>query len=342
MGTRKERPKPRLYTPVEQFGRRCEQLSPEELEREQDTILRAVATGDELDDWYQRHELATRVCEALRSIVPSIENPVDRRMAQVVLATEREFWGKGVLDRLAYVATHGCEFSDNQFWDRRGYVIEYLAAKLEEALAEANSETTANPAERAGIKSARRRLMVMGATAAVLVLLATAGTVVALTRGNAAQNACNGMSAAELEHCYDGKLPWGDDEESHCANPPDAQNVVSNNPPVMVPDGRVTGTLQLRKSPICPTAVWARIVWDGDEGKRYQIPAGWTVHSVMHRPATNTVIPEQDHPSATEGPYIVSRMISSARGCVYAEVYFARDDKPDVTTATARTSCVWA
>ena len=81
MASRKERPKPRLYTPIEEFGRRCEALSVEELENEEDTILKAVATGDELENWYRRHELAKRVCEALQSVIASIENPVDRRMA---------------------------------------------------------------------------------------------------------------------------------------------------------------------------------------------------------------------------------------------------------------------
>ncbi|PEG33896.1 hypothetical protein CQY20_28405 [Mycolicibacterium agri] len=105
----------------------------------------------------------------------------------------------------------------------------------------------------------------------------------------------------------------------------------------MVPDGRVTGVIELRKSPICPSAVWARVLWDGNEQTRYQIPPGWTLHSVMHRPITKTVIDEQDHSSATEGPYIVSRMIASARGCVYAEVYFTNGDE---RTTPVRTSCV--
>lgn len=98
--------------------------------------------------------------------------------------------------------------------------------------------------------------------------------------------------------------------------------------------------MELRKSPICPTAVWARVLWGGNEDSKYEIPAGWTLHSVMHRPVTNTVIDEPDQSYAAETPYVVSRMISSARGCVYAEAYFARDDQPDIKTAIARTSCV--
>jgi len=97
----RKRPTPRLYTPIEEFGRRCDALSVAELERVQDTILKAVATGDELEDWYKRRDLAKRVCEALLSVVASIENQVDRRMAQVVLATEREFCGLDVGQRVA-------------------------------------------------------------------------------------------------------------------------------------------------------------------------------------------------------------------------------------------------
>jgi hypothetical protein len=102
------------------------------------------------------------------------------------------------------------------------------------------------------------------------------------------------------------------------------------------------GTVQLRRSPICPTAVWARVLWHGDEHETYPIPAGWTLHSVMHRPATNTVIDEQDHSSASDDPDIISRMIASATGCAYAEIYFTKDDNQDAKTATARTSCVRA
>lgn len=354
-------PRPRLYTPIEQFGRRCEALSVEELEREKDTILTAVAVDHELEDWYKRRELAKRVCDELRSIVASIENKIDRRIAQVVLATEREFCGLGVGQRLAFVATHDSTFTENQFADRRASVIENLAAALEEALAQRDALPSgvdpgaqddpvptieAEEPSGSGRQVRNRHRILTAVLAAVLSLVAASGLVVALTHGNPARDPWNGLTAAELERRYDGKLPWGDDDSSRCSDQPDIGRSETvnpkNTPPVMVPDGHVVGMIQLRKSPICPTVVWARVLWDGDEQKKYQIPAGWTMHTVMHRPDTNTVRDEQDHSSASEAPYIVSRMLTSARGCVYAETYFTKDDQPDVKTATARTACVQA
>lgn len=71
----------------------------------------------------------------------------------------------------------------------------------------------------------------------------------------------------------------------------------------------------------------------------YQIPPGWTLHVVMHRPETKSRIDEPEPASASQIPYGLSRMITSARGCVYAEAYFT---KGDIATASAKTSCVQA
>jgi hypothetical protein len=162
-------------------------------------------------------------------------------------------------------------------------------------------------------RKGRRRLMFSGAGMAFFALLATAGVVVALTRSNAARDPWNGMTAAELEQRYDGKLPWGNDDKSRCADPPPSQVVEgASNPPVIGPEGRLVGSVQLRKSPICPTAVWARVLWNGDEQPNYKFPTGWTLHSVMHRSDTNTVIDEQDRPYASEKTYIVSRMVAAS------------------------------
>jgi hypothetical protein len=188
----------------------------------------------------------------------------------------------------------------------------------------------------------RRRRSATSVVAASLALLVVAGGVV-LARHYWWERTWNGMTAAELERRYDGKLPWGDDDNSRCANgnaPPSLVVQGATTPPVMGPAGVQVGTVQLRRSQICPTVVWARILWHGDEQQKYQIPSGWTLHVVMHGPDTNTVIDEPETSKVSEVPYALSRMISSARGCVYAEVHFAKDDKPDVNTSIARTSCV--
>jgi hypothetical protein len=364
-----KRPVPRLYVPIGEFGRRGKRLSVERLEREACTILNAVGTEDELADWYKRRDLAVRVEALLRSIVASLKDPVDRRVAEAVLATKGEFVEKTV-ERRKQLLYEENGITEEQFKERRPHVVEQLAAALEGALAngvvpasvdepDAHADLhtaptstepeivdpvpdTGRPGQtRSRMRSSRRRLVLTMATAATLALLGVAGGVVL-----AARDPWNGMTAAELERRYDGKLPWGDDDDSRCADLPNRPETgsrpidPSNDPPVMGPEGSQVGTVQLRYSTVCPTAVWARILWHGDGSETYSIPVGWTVHSVMHRPSTNSRIEELDHWKSSEVPYIVSRMIASAGGCVWAEVYFTQDNEPDRKTAIARTACV--
>jgi len=150
------------------------------------------------------------------------------------------------------------------------------------------------------------------------------------------------MTASELEQRYDGKLPGGQDggTESRCADgnlPPSLIVDRATTPPVMGPEGDQVGNVQLRKSQVCPTIVWARVLWQGDERGKYQIPPGWTLHVVMHRPDTKSKFDEPEASSASEIPYALSGMIASARGCVYAEAYFT---KGDTRTASVPTSCI--
>lgn len=197
------------------------------------------------------------------------------------------------------------------------------------------------------VGGSQRRRTLSGATAAVLVVVGIGGGLdIALSPSKAADDPWNGMSAIDLQRRYDGKLPWGDDDESRCADQPGqpdskSQPVDSNDPPVMGPEGTRVGTVYLRTSPICPTTAWARVVWNADD---YEAPPGWQLHSVMYRPATNTRIEERDPPTPRHVPYsipyyAISRMIASARGCVYAEVYFTNGE---ARTTPIRTSCVQA
>ena len=360
-----QRPKPRLYDALGAFGRVKGQwqLSVEQLEDEGSTILRAVGTPDQLADWYKRHDLAVWIEAALRSIVASIKDPVDCRIAQAVLKTEPEFFEMGVEERKQYLRERN-HISDEKYKERRPVVIARVAAKLEEALAtgvlpELPSEPTtagnvrdgpttgseldtAHPArtqtatlERAPAlitsrkRSGLRGRILPGLVAATLVLEMVAGAAV-LMRHDAAETTWNGMTAAELERRYDGKLPAGQDgTDSHCADPPPSQPVDgASRPPVTGPAGTPIATVQLRKSPICPTVIWARVLWHGDERAWYQIPPGWTLHVVMHRADTNTVIDEPETSKPSEIPYALSRMLcSGAKGDIYYrdnDGYFVR------------------
>jgi hypothetical protein len=148
--------------------------------------------------------------------------------------------------------------------------------------------------------------------------------------------------ALSLEARYDGKLANGQsgEAESHCAdgNKPPSQEVASSHPPVFGPDGRIVGSIQLRTSYICPV-IWARVLWsDGN----YQIPDGWTLHVVAHRPDTNTSIDAMEpmpgySQSSTPIPYALSYMLTTIRGCVYVEAFFTSGEQ---RTTSVPTTCV--
>lgn len=186
----------------------------------------------------------------------------------------------------------------------------------------------------------RRTLGILALVAVVVVAaMITLGTVWALrVADDDAPPSVDSTTASALEQRYDGKDPRGlDGEESHCADPPASVPIPSSEPPVMGPDGRQVGSIQLRGSPACPTVVWARVLWNSDPAVMYQIPAGWTLHVVTHRPDTATSVDEEETASATPIPYGLSSMLTTARGCVYVEAYFTQGPN---TTGSVPTSCV--
>ena len=123
------RPLSELHAALEQFGRRARKLSAARLE-EFDMVLEAVGTPDQLADPDRRHDFAVRVDAALRSIVDSIDDSVDRRIAQAVLASEPEFFDKTVTARRQYVAEKDLGFTDDQFKTRRRRILGDIAAAL--------------------------------------------------------------------------------------------------------------------------------------------------------------------------------------------------------------------
>lgn len=185
----------------------------------------------------------------------------------------------------------------------------------------------------------RRRQVATVLAVTVLAVLAVLG-VVALNRPPT-ERTWNGITAAELEQRYDGKLPQGQDGSgSDCADgnePPSLAVEHATTPPVMGPDGARVGSVQLRRSQACATVVWARVLWDDNDKATYQIPPGWTLHIVMKRADTDAAIDEPERSTGSRIPYEFSRMLSSARECVFAEVYFASANS---RTATSQTSCV--
>ncbi|MDQ1039922.1 hypothetical protein QFZ75_006338 [Streptomyces sp. V3I8] len=144
-------------------------------------------------------------------------------------------------------------------------------------------------------------------------------------------------SAEALERRYDGKDPRGlEGSNSKCADPPTSQPVSSAHPSVIGPDGKDAGSIELRTSAICPV-IWARVLWNDDLATTYRIPEGWTLHIVAQRPKTKTRRDSPVQASITPIEYGLSSMLTTLRGCVFVEVYFANGDR---RTPAARTPCV--
>ena len=138
---------------------------------------------------------------------------------------------------------------------------------------------------------------------------------------------------------YDGKDPRGlDGTDSKCADPPRSDAVDGNQPSVTGPGGNVVGQIQLRTSSACPHVVWARVLWNGQESGLYTIPSGWTLHTVVRRPDTNTMSEATDIATGSEIRYGLSKMLTTVGGqCVLAEAYFTRGSE---RTSSAQTACV--
>jgi hypothetical protein len=156
---------------------------------------------------------------------------------------------------------------------------------------------------------------------------------------NESSTASGRPDAEQLEARYDGKDPRGiAGAASRCADPPPSRAVPASTPPVYGPDGQQVGSIELRTSPVCPV-IWARVLWESDPNATYDIPEGWRLHIVAHRPETETVIDFVEPPSQGPIPYGLGPMLTTIRGCVYVEAYFTNQDRK---TNAVPTSCIVA
>jgi hypothetical protein len=136
-------------------------------------------------------------------------------------------------------------------------------------------------------------------------------------------------SPSAIERKYDGKDPKGKNGPL-CADPPPSQPVSQSSWPVTGPGGTVVGHVELRTSPICPV-IWARVYWRNGS---YTMPSGWSLHIVMRRrtdPATAAYV------SDVTSAYVYGNMLATVRGCVFAQVYFAKGSRH---TPSAVTGCL--
>jgi hypothetical protein len=119
-----------LHAALQTYGRNAQGLSIETM-LTTDDVLVALAGHARLAVPDYREHLAAWVVTQLRSLIAEIDDRVNRRIAQAVLASEPEFHGKNVTERLTHVRDHDRGFSDDQFKTRRRRVLSGLAIALD-------------------------------------------------------------------------------------------------------------------------------------------------------------------------------------------------------------------
>jgi hypothetical protein len=136
--------------------------------------------------------------------------------------------------------------------------------------------------------------------------------------------------AITIEHRYDGMDPRGKDGPgTRCANPPKSQAVNQVHPPIIGPDGKVVGWVELHTSPVCQV-IWAVAYW---YHKSYRMPAGWALHiQMIRRVHPNTI----QYVAYDTSDHVYGNMLATVSGCVYAKVFFARGSQ---RTPAAMTPC---
>lgn len=112
---------------LERYGRRARRLSPSRLMEFREVV------GFLKNDSETVSAAAERVAARLTQIIEGIIDPVDRRIAEALLASKPEFYEKTVSMRQAHVREHDVGFSDDQYKTRRRRIIRDVAAALIEA-----------------------------------------------------------------------------------------------------------------------------------------------------------------------------------------------------------------
>jgi hypothetical protein len=273
---------------------------------------------------------AGQLGEVLGTVLERLgEGPV-ARAADPLLSISREYRGQIYEQRFNTAANEwNPDYKDNRYFGRqRKEIIRDVAAEL------ARYQEEQLVAGRAGqpIPVTRRaRRAPWYATVGVLVLAALGLSLYFVLRPS--PHAATGSSyATEIEHRYDGMDPTGKDAPgTTCADPAHPSQPVSQvQPPVVDPSGKVVGYVELRTSSICQV-LWARVYW---RGGAYTLPPGWTLVIQMHRQVDPKVVQFVSHDASN---YVYGNMLATARGCAYAEVFFA---KGTMHTQPAITPCM--
>ncbi|WP_157777422.1 hypothetical protein [Nocardia terpenica] len=121
-----------LESALGSFGRRVRRLTPDTM-LVADELLIALAGPEAIHQPTDRAHLAEWVVEQLHHLIAALSDDIDRRIAEAVLATRPEFYGKGIGQARAYLRSHHESYVDSAYKRRRSVVIAQLAASLDKA-----------------------------------------------------------------------------------------------------------------------------------------------------------------------------------------------------------------
>lgn len=253
-----------------------------------------------------------------------------------------DWWYKGRDNLRNYIATEITRRNRTQDWPQPAQAtlerVETAIRSIEPPTSDVNPEehiaSSAPSDEQHNSRRTKRRYLYMAALVGCLIAVLGVSLYLVPWPGQRAKGSTISY-ASTIEHRYDGKDPRGKDGPgTRCADPPPSQPVNQVHPPVIGPNGKVVGWIELRTSPICQV-IWAKVHWNTKNHKQdsYTMPPGWALHIQMIRRVDPKMIQTVAYDTSA---YVYGNMLATVSGCVYAKVFFANGAKQ---TPAATTPC---
>ncbi|WP_146250996.1 hypothetical protein [Nocardia tenerifensis] len=121
-----------LHIALQSYGVIARRLTPEALQNSPHVLV-ALAGEQAVDDPATRARLAEWLAGQLRTEIADIKDLTNRRIAEAILATTKDFEGKTVTQRCKFVRENDRGFTDELYKRRRRAVLSELAARVEKA-----------------------------------------------------------------------------------------------------------------------------------------------------------------------------------------------------------------
>ncbi|MFE9577408.1 hypothetical protein ACFYO1_13545 [Nocardia sp. NPDC006044] len=121
-----------LHLALQSYGRTARCLSVEAMQNWPQVLI-ALAGPEIVADSAARAGLAEWVVRQLYTEISAISDPINRRIAEAIMASAKEFNGLYVTERAKYVRDNDQGFSDELFKRRRRRILAELASRLAKA-----------------------------------------------------------------------------------------------------------------------------------------------------------------------------------------------------------------